>query len=67
MGTADTGVDMDSVDMAYVWVQSNEDEVETTALQNKDKEDVVSPVDMDVLGSPVDKKHKHLDDKDQTR
>jgi hypothetical protein len=53
--------------MAYVWVQPNEDEVETTALQNKDKEDVVSPVDMDVLGSPMDKKHKHLDDKDQTR
>jgi len=63
---AGTAGDMDNVHMAYVWVQPKEDEVETMALQNTDKEDVVSPADMDILGLPVDRKHKHLD-KDQTR
>ena len=64
--TAGTGGDMDNVRMAYVWVQPKVDVVETLALQNKGKEDVEPPVDMDVLGSPVDRKHKHLD-KGQTR
>jgi hypothetical protein len=57
---AGTGGDMDNVHMGYVWVQPN-DEVETMVLKNKDKGDEGSPVDMDVLGSPVGRKRRYLD------
>lgn len=67
MGTvAGTGGDVDNVYMVYAWVQPKEYDLKTVVLQNKDKEDGVPPVGMDVLGSAVDRKHRHLDN-DQTK